>query len=156
MHYFNRFFIKFNKPCVSFLCVWTKHTSYWKFWENFRKFWKSFFWKSIKMHYLADFSNKVTNYALLFCAFGRKTQIVGKFWEKFENFGRKLNRKMIFLLFLEKLLLNIEPWKITPDFYNTFSRFRGGGTFQCSPLPGTYAKHCSYKNLPKWKDFRSN
>ena len=34
---------------------------------------------------------------------------------------------MIFLLFIEKILLNIEPSKITPDFYNNFSDFGGGG-----------------------------
>ena len=42
--------------------------------------------------------------------------------------------KMIFLLFLEKLLRKIEPWKITSDFHNNFLDFLGGGTFPFSPL----------------------
>ena len=56
----------------------------------------------------------------------------------------KLIEKMIFLLFLEKWLLKIEPWKITPDFYNNFFRFRGvgGGDVPVSPpLPGAYVHY---------------
>ena len=89
---------------------------------------------------LADISNKLTNSELGFNAFGRKTQIAGKIWENFENFGTKLNRKNDFLiLYLEKLFLNIERWKITPDFSNIFSDFGGRGNVPSSPLPCAYA-----------------
>ena len=40
--YFSRVFTKFKKPCVNLLCVWTKKTIYWKFWEKFQKLSKVF------------------------------------------------------------------------------------------------------------------
>ena len=62
-------------------------------------------------------------------------------WNFKENlgiFGRKLFRKMIFLLFLEKLLLKLEPWKIRADFYNIFSDFGGWGDVPVFPPPGAH------------------
>ena len=47
-----------------------------EFSRKFSKILKNFHQKCI---ILAYFSNKLTNYALILCAFGRKTQIVGKF-----------------------------------------------------------------------------
>ena len=74
---------------------------------------------------LANFSTFFKNHAFNFRAFGRKIQMAGKI---LRNFWKKTQwEKMIFLLFLEKLLLKIEPWKITSDFYNNFSDFGGGG-----------------------------
>ena len=70
-----------------------------------------------------------------FARLDEKRKLLGNFEKILEENSIE---KMIFLLFLEKLLLNIEPWKITPDFYNIFSDFGGGGTFPCSPLPGAY------------------
>ena len=51
-----------------------------------------------------------------------------KIWNIFQE---NAIEKMIFLLFLEKLLLKIEPLKIATDFYKNFSYFGGGGV----PLP---------------------
>ena len=31
IHYFSKFFKRFNKPCVKFLRVWMKNTSFWNF-----------------------------------------------------------------------------------------------------------------------------
>ena len=45
----------------------------------------------------------------------------------FEIFDKKSIEKLNFELFLEKLMLEIEPWKITSFFYNTFFHFGGGG-----------------------------
>ena len=45
------FFKKFNKPCVKFLRVWTKDTTYWKFWENFESFWWEFYRKIVFLFY---------------------------------------------------------------------------------------------------------
>ena len=47
--------------------------------EILRKFSKYFLRKLRKCIILAYFSKKLTNHALIFCAFGRKTQIAGKF-----------------------------------------------------------------------------
>ena len=72
--------------------------------ERLRKFWKilkiSLQKNCIKCIILAYFSNKLTNYALIFCAFGRKTQIVGKFWENFDIFWGKFYRKIEFFIFI--------------------------------------------------------
>ena len=70
----------------------------------------------------------------LFARVDEKRQFLGNFEKILEIFEENSIEKMIFLLFLERLLLNIEPWKITPDFYNNFSLFRGGA-FPCSPPP---------------------
>ena len=105
---------------------------YWEFWENFRKFWKFSSENCKKYIILAYFSNNLTNFAFIFCAFGRKTQIVGKSWENFEIFWWKFLRKIEFFIFLENLLLKIELSEITPFFYNIFFGFGGG--FPPSPL----------------------
>ena len=94
VHYFIIFFKEFNKPCANFLRVWTKNTTYRKFWENFRKFSTHFLRKLLKMHYFSIFFKNLANHTLIFRAFGRKTQIVGQFWEIFENFWWKFHRKI--------------------------------------------------------------
>ena len=79
-----------------------------------------------KCFILAYFSKFFKNHAFNFRAFGRKTHG----WENFKKILKFLEEnpieKMIFLLFLEKLLLKIKPSKITSDFYNNFFLFRGG------------------------------
>ena len=56
---------------------------------------------------------------------------------KFSKFFEENSiEKMIFLLFLEKLL-KIEPCKITSDINNKFSYF-WGSTFPCSPFASAY------------------
>ena len=42
MHYFSKFFKRFNKPCVNFSRVWTKNTNCWEILRNFRIFLKNF------------------------------------------------------------------------------------------------------------------
>ena len=53
-----------------------------------------------------------------------------KFFDKYSL--EKLN----FYLFLEKLLLKIEPSEMTSFFYNKFFNFGGGGNVPCVPPPG--------------------
>ena len=55
----------------------------------------------------------------------------------FRFFDQDLYGKLTFFIFFTKyfwdfwlLSESIYPWKITPDFYNNFSDFGGGGTFQ--------------------------
>ena len=59
-------------------------------------------------------------------------------WENFKKvlkiLEEKAIEKMIFLLNLEKLLLYIEPWKVTSDYNNIFP-ISGGGDFPVSPPP---------------------
>ena len=87
--------------------VWTKR----QFIGNFEKLLKllKFINKIAKMHYFSIFSKKLTNHALIFCAFGRKTQIVGKSFQKtFENFEIFLQKiaKMQFLAYCSNKLTN--------------------------------------------------
>ena len=71
-------------------------------------------------------------------------------WEILKILEENSIEKMIFLLFLEKLLLNIDPWKITPDFYNIFFRFRGGGNVPMTPPSTRLLKAISLvTNFPK-------
>ena len=97
MHYFSIFFEKFNKPCVNFLRIWTKK----QFAENFQQFYSE---NCLKCIILAYFSNQLTNYAFIFCAFGRKRQFIGKFW-KF--LFRKWLKMHYFSIFFEKVN---KPW----------------------------------------------
>ena len=103
--------------------VWTKNTKGRTFLRNFSK-------KSL------DIRENV--YFTIFCKVlekpcGQFSRVWAKNtngWDNFKNILKILEEKsiekMIFLLFLEKLLLKIEPWKIAPDFYNNFSDFEGG------------------------------
>ena len=52
---------------------------------------------------------------------------------------------MIFLLFLEMLLLKIESWKMTSDFSKNFSDF-GGSTRVPPPSAGAYRNMGSKMN----------
>ena len=38
------------------------------------------------MHFLADFSQNLTNHTVIFCAFGRKTEFIANFAKTVENF----------------------------------------------------------------------
>ena len=91
MHYFNRFFTKFNKACIIYLRVWTKNTSNWKLAENVRKFWKKtqnlvkfsenfeiFWWKFYRKLYFFIFS-KICYYLSMNRAFGNTTIILQQF-----------------------------------------------------------------------------
>ena len=60
-----------------------------------------------------------------------KYKLLGNF-EKILKYLEKLN----FFLFLEKLLLKIEPSEITSFFYNNFFQFGGGGNVPCVPPAG--------------------
>ena len=85
---------------------------------------------------------------MIFCSSGRKTQIVGKFRENSENFRWKFYRKiefLFFLIFLENLLLKIEPSEITP-FSTTFFRFREGD-FPPSPWLRPWLRLHSFVNI---------
>ena len=54
----------------------------------FEKFSKVFLRKLRKMHYFSIFQTKLTNHALIFCAFGRESQFIGHFEKIFENFEK--------------------------------------------------------------------
>ena len=116
-------------------------TIYWKFWENFRNFWKFFFGKLQEMHYFRIFFKYVNKLCVHFLSVWTKNsncwEILGKFW----NFLIKMLRKIEFFIFFififfKNLLLKIELSEITPFFYNNFFGFGGGGI---SPLPLGYA-----------------
>ena len=94
--------------------------------ENFWKFAKIFEIKVQKSIIFARFTQNFIHPASIFSRVWRKTKIVGKFLRKFENFWWKFNRKIDFKLFLEKMLLKIEPSEITSFFYDIFSISEGG------------------------------
>ena len=109
---------------VARILVWGKH-----FWGSApRRIFEIFLKKIAKMHYFRIFFKRFNKHALTFRAFGRKTQIVGKCQNVFdENSIEKWN----FLLFLENLLLKIEPSQKNTIFQQQFFRFRG----DFSPFP---------------------
>ena len=75
-----------------------------KVWENFRKFSKNFLRKSRKKYYFSIFSKNLTNYALVFCAFGRKKNKWFEIMRKFSKvFIRKLQKCIILAYFSNKL-----------------------------------------------------
>ena len=94
----------------------------------------------LKCIILAYFSNKLTNYALIFCAFGRKTEIVGKFWENFEIFWWKFYRKIEFIIiififyFFRKFVTKNRAFGNNTIFLQQFFSVSGRGEFPPSPL----------------------
>ena len=62
-----------------------------------------------------------------------KYKLLGNFEKTLKFFVKNSLEKLHFYLFLEKLLLKIEPSEITSFFYNNFFNF-GGGRSLCFPL----------------------
>ena len=112
-----------------FLRVLTKKTIYWKFWEDYRKFWKFLFGNLLKCIILAIFSNKLTNHAFIFARLDEKHKLLGYFEKilKFidENSVETLNFYNFY--FFENLLLKIEPSEINPIFLQQFFSNSGAG-----------------------------
>ena len=104
-----------------------------KIFENFSN---DFLRKLLKIRYFSIFFKRFNKPCVNFLRVWPKTQSVGKFWENFENFWWKFYRKIEFFIFifLENLLLKIEPSEITPFFFNNFFGFGGGGEFP-PPFP---------------------
>ena len=90
-----------------------------------------------------------------YCAFGTEKTDFVKLLRKLTIFDQNLSKIDFFYIFT-KFLLGFLPllrkcylWQITPDFYNNFFRYRGGGHSPCSPLrhwyffvPWEFAKKC--------------
>ena len=74
-----------------------------------------------------------------------KCKLLGNLEKFLKVFDENSLEKFIFLIFyfLENLLLKIEPWEITPFFYNNFFGFGMG----ISPFPPGYAL------APNWVEF---
>ena len=142
MHYFPIFFQKFNKPCVNFVPRLDDKHNCWKFWENFRKLWKSSFRKLRKMHYFSIYFKIFNITCVIFCTFGQKTQNGGKCWENFESFWWKFKRKMEFLFYLAKFGTKNRAFWNNTIFLQQFFRFRDGD-FPLSPWLGPWylARH---------------
>ena len=74
MHYFSIVLSQFNEKGVNF-CGFGRKTQFDEnFWENFKKSSEENCEKCIN---LADFSENLRNYALIFCAFGQNRQFIG-------------------------------------------------------------------------------
>ena len=68
-----------------------------------------------------------------FAHFGEKHKLLGNFEKILKFFDKNSLEKLNFYLFLEKLLLKIEPSEITSFFYNNVFHF-GEERSLCSPL----------------------
>ena len=94
--------------------------------EVLRKFWKLFLRKLLKMHYFCLFYTKVYTPCVNFSRVWTKNT---NCWKSFEKSMKILDENSIeiltFKLFLEMLMLKIEPSEITSFFYNNFFQFRG-------------------------------
>ena len=64
-----------------------------------------------------------------------KHTLLGNFEKILKIFDENSLEKLHFLLYLENLLLKIEPSKITPFFYNNLFGFGRGGGFSPPPPP---------------------
>ena len=82
--------------------VWTKKAIYWKFWENFRKFWKFSFRKLLQMHYFSIFFKKFNKPFVNFLRIWTKKTISWKFWENFRNFWK--------IFFIKFLIMDYFPY----------------------------------------------
>ena len=93
---------------------------------------------------LLRFSLKIAQKCLILVYFQKITKPGVKFprvlmtntncWEILRNFDKNSLEKLNFYLFLEKLLLKIEPSEIISFFYNNFFNF--GGDVPCVPPGG--------------------
>ena len=129
--------MRVKKPCFSF-CAFRRKT---QFIGNFEKVLESFSMvfsrKLLKMHYLSIFSKDLTNHALFFRAVDEKRKFFGNFEKILKTFDEHSIEKNFYFfnifLFLENLLLKIEPSEITPFFYNNIFGFGGMGFPAPSP-----------------------
>ena len=95
--------------------------------ENFRKFAKNSLRKLQRMQYFCLLCTKISKLCVKFsCIWTKNTIGCGNFEKILKFFGENSIENLNFCLFLEKLLLKIEPSEITSFFYNNFSRFGGG------------------------------
>ena len=69
------FSMKFNKPCVNFWRVWTKHTKCWEILRKFSKIFKKFLQKFVKMLY----------FSIFFKRFNKRTRSFFAVWTKNTN-----------------------------------------------------------------------
>ena len=89
VHNFSRVFSQFNKARGQFLRVWAKNSNCRKFLRKFSKVFLRKLWTCI---ILADFSQNLRNYSLIFGGLARKRQIIGnleKILQNFEKFSSK-------------------------------------------------------------------
>ena len=70
----------------------------------------------------------------LFARLDEERKLLENFEKTLKIFDENSIAKLNFYLFLEKLLLKIEPSDITPLFYNNFFGVGGGGDFPPFPL----------------------
>ena len=100
---------------------------------GFVKVFKIFLRKLQKMHYCSPFSFKFSKPSVNASRLWTKNTNCWEILRKLRNFLIKIHQeKLNFYLFLEKLLLKIEPSEITSFFYNIFFNF-GVGTFTIFP-----------------------
>ena len=87
---------------------------------------QNFSLKIAKMPYLCLFYTKFYKPCVNFSRVGTKNTT---WWKSFEKILKILEKnsieKLTFRLFLERLMLKIEPSEITSFFYNNFFQFRG-------------------------------
>ena len=104
--------------------------------DTLRKFWKNFFRKLVKMHYISILFKKVNKPCVNFLRVWTKNancwEILRKIWKFWWKYYRKF--EFFFIFYLENLLLKIEPSEITPFFYSNFFGFGGGGFPPFLPL----------------------
>ena len=86
------------------------------------------------MHYFSLFSTKFEKPSVNFSRVWTKKTNCWESLKILKFFDKNPLEKLNFYLFLEMLLLKIEPSEITSFFYNNFFNF-GGGTFPAFPLP---------------------
>ena len=100
MHYFSKFFKRFNKPCFTFSRVWTKNTNCWETLGNFLIFSKDFFRKFRKIHYFSivfeKFNKPYVNSSRVWTKNTNCWEILRKHWKVWWKFNRKIECLCIF------------------------------------------------------------
>ena len=144
-------FNEIPKPSIKFARVLRKTIIIWEFLRKLSKISWEMSKKSIILAYSQP-SFKILS--LLFRAFGRYIQSVGKFWENFKFLDKNSLEMLNIYLFLENLLLQIEPSDVS-SFFQHFFQILVGGRSRCSPWRSHW-KSLSFHlwNISRWYMFR--
>ena len=132
-------FKKISKACVKFSRAMAKNVIPWGIFEIVLK---NLLRKQKKCTILAYSQQifKTHRYFFEIYKLDEKYKLLGKFEKILKFFDKNSLEKLNFYLFLEKLLLKIEPSEIPSFFSNSFYNF-GVGTFRVSPLPAPLIRY---------------
>ena len=116
--------MKFNKPCVTFWCVWTKNTKVWEILRKFSKIFKKFLQKFVKMLYFTIFFTRFHKPMRSFFAVLTKNNLLGNVEKIMQIFDENSIEKLNFIMISRKFVTKNRAFGNNPIFLQQFFRLR--------------------------------